>query len=197
MKKGMVFIVVILAVLFSWNGLKAADSPAPAAEQPKYTVGDYWVFTKDQGEKAQDDNAEAADIRVTFVSQEGDVYNFLKNGSVPFKKDKFLTPITGKSKGYPGPILQFPLKVDKHWSYDFMSVRHEAPWPMTAKYSVEAYEQITVPAGTFWAYRVEVAIVFNVKNSFNTYTTKIYWYAPAAKNIIKGSGMILKEYKVQ
>jgi len=197
MKKFVVILTVILAGLFSWNSLKAADSPAQVAEQPKYTVGDYWVFTKDQGEQAQDDSAEAEDVRVTFVSQEGDVYNFLKNGSIPFKKDKFLTLITGKSKGFPGIILHFPLKVDNHWTCDFVGVRHEAPWPMTAKYSVEAYEQITVPAGTFWAYRVEAAIVFNVKNTSNTYTTKTYWYAPAAKNIIKGNGMILKEYKIQ
>ncbi|MGO9951979.1 MAG: hypothetical protein ACLPN1_07180, partial [Dissulfurispiraceae bacterium] len=60
MKKVVVLLIFILAGLFSWNSVKAADSPAPAAEQPKYTVGDYWVFTKDQGEKAQDDNAEAA-----------------------------------------------------------------------------------------------------------------------------------------
>jgi hypothetical protein len=199
MKKDIVLFTIILTGFFSWNTLKAADSPAPIADQPKYAAGDYWVFMKDQGEQAQDDNVEAAaDFRITFVSQEGDVYNFLKNGSTPFKKDKFLTLITGKSKGFPGPILRFPLKVGKSWSYDYQGVRYAKSAPMTAKYHVEAYEQITVPAGTFWAYKVECSRGYNAKGvTASTYANKTYWYAPAPKTIIKGNGVILKEYKVQ
>lgn len=193
MKKIAVLFTIIGAVLLG-SGLQAADTGTPVAEQPKYTAGDNWVFMPTN---EADSDAEATKaFHVTFVSQDEAGYNFTKDG-VPYKRDKFLSPVTDKAKGFPGPVLQFPFKVGSYWSQDYEGGKVGNPKRMTAKYSVEAYEQITVPAGTFWAYRIEVSRVLASKREGGVYGNSTYWYAPAAKNIIKSRTVVLKEYKIQ
>lgn len=178
-------IFFLLATFLITNVSYAAD---PTTERPRYTAGDYWVYKTD-----------AKDYGFTFVREEVDRYIFEKGGA-QFAKDYNLAAIGVMKGGAPGTFVKFPLAVGKFWNQDFtvedMTVRDTA---RVAKYAVESYEQITVPAGTFFAYKITVTYA-SVKYG-HIYGSGEYWYAPEVKNIIKsafrGKIMELKKFKVQ
>jgi hypothetical protein len=179
-------ILFLLATLLMFDISYAAN---PTVERPSYSEGDYWVYAADDKE-----------IKFTFVREEKDRYIFEKGGT-QVVKDFNLTLVRDKISGYPGPIIKFPLTVGKWWDYEF-----EAEDTVTkketnriAKYVVESYEQITVPAGTFWAFKITFTIVG--AKFRHTLKSGDYWYAPEVKNIIKSSSkgelLELKKYKVK
>ena len=180
-------VLYLLAALFMFDISYAADQ---AAERPTYSAGDYWVYTDDDKQ-----------VKFTFLREEKDRYIFEKGGA-EVVKDFNLTNVEDKTRGYPGPIIKFPLTVGKWWNYNFEAeaIAGSRQWTgRIAKYEVESYEQITVPAGTFWAYKIAVSIVGTKFQK--TVGSAHYWYAPEVKNIIKSSvkGKLfeLKQYKVQ
>lgn len=164
---------LLLSFAFAWAG-----------EQPVYSPGDYWVFKTDKG-----------NARVEFIAQEGDVYKFTWNGK-PYDKDKHLTTISERAKGYPGAMVKFPVKVGNYWAEEYISGAVKGrDIAMRAKYSVEAFEDVTVPAGTFKAYRIEVQrVTGRLQESRGSHT---YWYAPSVKFFVKYGDRELAEYKVK
>jgi hypothetical protein len=180
-------VLFLLVTLFMFDISYAAN---PAAERPSYSAGDYWIYTDDDKE-----------MKVEFLKEEKDRYIF-EAGGTQVVKDFNLTNVGDKTGGYPGPIIKFPLTVGKWWNYEFQAEtiagsRQDAG--RIAKYEVESYEQITVPAGTFWAFKITVTIVSKKFQQF--VNSAHYWYAPEVKNIIKGisKGKILelKQYKIK
>lgn len=180
-------VLFLLATLLMFDVSYAADR---VAERPTYSAGDYWVYADDDKQ-----------VKFTFLREEKDQYIF-ERGGAEVVKDFNLTNVEDKSGGYPGPIIKFPLTVGKWWNYNFEAKaiagsRKDAG--RIAQYAVESYEQITVPAGTFWAFKITVNIVS--KKFQNSMGSGQYWYAPEVKNIIKSSvkGKLfeLKQYKVQ
>lgn len=180
-------VLFLLATLLMFDISYAANQPA---ERPTYSAGDYWIYADDDKE-----------VKFIFIREEKDRYIFEKGGA-QVAKDFNLTNVDDKTGGYPGPIIKFPLTVGKWWHYDFEAEAIAGTMKWTgriAKYEVVSYEQITVHAGTFWAFKIAVTIVGSkfqkVVGSAN------YWYAPEVKNIIKSSvkGKLfeLKQYKVQ
>ena len=103
-----------------------------------------------------------------------------------------------KSTIYPGNyIVQYPLFVGKTWNapYTFIEWTHNeltGQWDQTSKISVEieaevtALEEITVPAGTFTAYKIEVMYY-----TFKMMRSEI-WYSPSVKNTVKGYAAVIE-----
>lgn len=143
-------------------------------ERPVYSVSDYWIFTGD-----------GKDVRLEFLREEKDRYIFNLDG-VQVVKDFDLTEEKRK-RDYRGPLVKFPIKVGKVWTYDFEveSIRTVRFVGRQAKYVVAAYEQITVPAGTFWSFKITLSIYETTywEKGFSTE----YWYAPDVKQIIRFS----------
>lgn len=165
------------------------------AERPTYSTGDYWIFVREDGKE----------VKIEFLREEKDQYVFNENGT-QLIKDFNLTPIKKKDYGgYPGPIIKFPLKAGKWWKYEYEKEKELIEieriagkrGKRIATYEVVSYEQTTVPAGTFWVFKIEVT-----KESKKTISkgSATYWYAPDIKQIIKSSeeGKLseLKEYKI-
>jgi len=168
-------VLFLVVTLFMFD---ISHAVGPPAERPSYSAGDYWVYADDDKQ-----------VKFTFLREEKDRYIFEKGGA-QVVKDFNLTTVDHKSGGYPGPIIKFPLTVGKWWDYEFKS--EGAAGGMTkrnpgriAKYEVESYEQITVPAGTFWAFKIAVSIVGSKYQK--VVGSAHYWYAPEVKNIIKSS----------
>jgi hypothetical protein len=69
--------------------------------------------------------------------------------------------------------MRFPLEVGKSWTDQHKLTVHArgATMPYEIRYRVEAYESITVPAGTYMAFRVQMS------DSFGEQYT--YWTAPS------------------
>ena len=177
-------VLFLLAVLMMSNISYAAD---PVVERPVYSTGDYWIFTEN-----------GKDVRLEFLREEKDRYIFNQEG-IEVVKDFNLTEEKRKSD-YRGPLVKFPIKVGKVWTYDYEGKGiHFKSAGRQAKYEVTAYEQITVPAGTFWSFKITLSIYETTywEKGFSTE----YWYAPDVKQIIRFSkeGRVsqLKEYKIK
>jgi hypothetical protein len=68
---------------------------------------------------------------------------------------------------YDPPLgYEFPLEVGKTWTQDIaLTVGGTTKMPMKAQWKVEAYEDVTVPAGTFKAWRVSFTDNFGFKQT--------------------------------
>jgi hypothetical protein len=68
---------------------------------------------------------------------------------------------------YDPPLgYEFPLEVGKTWTRDIaLTVGGTTKVPMKAQWKVEAYEDVTVPAGTFKAWRVSFTDNFGFKQT--------------------------------
>lgn len=104
-----------------------------------------------------------------------------------------------KSTIYPGNyIVQFPLYQGKTWKQSYTAVEwtyHEEndSWVQTSEISVEVesevkgIESVTVPAGTFEAYRIEgMYYTFKMVRS-------VVWYSPEVKNSVKGEAYVIED----
>ena len=85
--------------------------------------------------------------------------------------------------------LAFPLEVGKKWDFKYDQVNKTNPntsrWQLDA--SVAAYEKVKVASGEFDAFKIEY------KGSWSSNTSGrsgrvigAFWYAPAARNVVKG-----------
>ena len=193
--------IILLCSIITLISISFAE--APVAEQPTYVKGDKYVYLQ----KSEKNNKEKK-IKLEFLRMDGDDYVFLKNGKKERVWDSNLTSLKRKKHGrYPGPVIKFPLKKGERWEYTHLSGMHGGPdlskrsTQRTTIFEVVAYEEITVPAGTFWAYKITATVEggagLEVKRG-----THNYWYAPDVKQIIKSSEfrigtMELKKYKLQ
>jgi len=78
----------------------------------------------------------------------------------------------------PPIVLQLPLAVGSSWSskHTLTSYARQARMPYEVTFKVEAYEDVTVPAGTFKAFRVAT------KDSFGELDTR--WYVPSDHGLL-------------
>ncbi|MBU6996761.1 MAG: hypothetical protein HXS41_08345 [Theionarchaea archaeon] len=95
-------------------------------------------------------------------------------------------------------IVQFPLYVGQTWneSYTFVEWTYQEEsdaWTQTSEIAVEieahvtGIESVTVPAGTFEAYKIEVMYyTFKMVKS-------IIWYSPEVKNSIRGEAYVIED----
>ena len=93
-----------------------------------------------------------------------------------------LSPDDKPIVSYDPPIgFDFPLVVGKTWtkSYRMTVIAKNQVIPFDATYKVEAYEDVTVPAGTFKA--------FKISSSTNTGSEDTYWFAPELGLFVKQS----------
>lgn len=104
-----------------------------------------------------------------------------------------------KSTIYPGNyIVQFPLYQGKTWNeaYTFVEWTYneeDETWAQSSEIAVEieaevkGIESVTVPAGTFESYRIEVMYyTFKIVKS-------VIWYSPEIKNSVKGEAYVIED----
>ncbi len=162
-------------------------------ERPIYSSGDYWIFIGEKGRSS----------KLEFLREEKDKYVFRKDGT-EVVKDFSLMDVS--KSGFPGPIVKFPLKIGKWWNHEFAVETQKTGTgrgQRIARYEATDYEKITVPAGTFEAFKITVTIeaLVSHKQGSKTVGSVTYWYAPSIKQIIKAEkGELLwelKDYKIK
>jgi len=149
---------------------------AARAERPDVKVGDEWKF-------ACGWHNERLWV-VTSVDQTG--IKATENG-----KPLLLTPDLNvlespRRKDTDNQWLSFPLEVGKQWTADNNWQMCEFSGPEKVQVKVVDYEKVTVPAGQFDAFRLEITTSWTnetVRDSGANSGT--YWYAPAARAIVK------------
>jgi hypothetical protein len=149
-------------------------SPPPKAE--RYVaplVGSSWkVQVSGTGSYG---NASKQEVPVSMrdVVVEGKPYHrFDSGGNATLQNDSVgvfmvLEPGDRPLMRYDPPLgYEFPLEVGKTWTQDIaLTVGGSTKVPMKAQWKVEAYEDVTVPAGTFKAWRVSFIDNFGFKQT--------------------------------
>jgi uncharacterized protein YxeA len=178
--------IILLCSILTFISISFAEDPI--AEQPVYKEGDTYVYFQKNEKKNKETK-----IKLEFLRMDGDNYVFLKNGKKERVWDANLTSLKRKEHGrYPGSVIKFPLKQGKKWEYTHLSGMHGGPdfskrsTERTTTFEVVAYEEVTVPAGTFWAYKITATVEGGAGTPVER-GTHTYWYAPDVKQVIKSS----------
>ena len=198
---------VIICALFLFVSLTVpyiGFSSEQTAERPNYSSGDHWIFINHKGKLK----------KIDFLREEDNTYIFSKMKNIYSQegtdiiRDFELTKVGNKHhKGYPGPIIKFPLKIGNMWDYKYEKTEGKI-YNRLAEYTVESYEQLTVTAGKFWAFKIKSydkpmgAPLLYVRAKPAKTKTRYYWYSPDVKQIIKeqqptGKYTELKEYNIK
>ncbi|MGC8703295.1 MAG: hypothetical protein ACP5RV_10210 [Thiomonas sp.] len=164
---------------------------------PDIRLGDRWVYvTRTQEEIDCGDPGLIMANEVTHIGPNGEVHVQVqrtnKAGS-PALKNIYSNQFDLLSREIvPGEAIQyspafpqfvFPLSVGKNWK-DVVT-QSQPEWELHTKLgvsvSVEAEQTVTVPAGTFHAYRLQ-----GHYTAAQATVMTHYWYAPAAGRAVKG-----------
>jgi hypothetical protein len=169
--------------------------------KPDWKVGDSWVVQGTETKVRDNEGSSSWKVRREVTRVEGDIaiwkYEMLPPSRLSTGENKFDIAgqefLRGVTSGKP-ERTRFPLSVGSEWKYlyevksDFGPVRYE----MTAR--VVGWEEITVPAGTYRALRIEHRGTWSRERDFareggggaiSAPQENTYWYAPAAKAMVK------------
>jgi hypothetical protein len=82
--------------------------------------------------------------------------------------------------------LSFPLEVGKTWQQDYVGFTADdgVRWTASASWEVSAYESVTVPAGSFDAYRIERTETLGPE-SYGIALRSTSWWAPSTRAFVK------------
>ncbi len=178
----------LLLLLFS-AFLAVPAGPAHAAgekvEAPQIKVGDRW---KSEQRDKRTGNKEAETTRTVTAISASAVEGTENDGT--FKMTTDLNPIESTTTAITGEpkFLSFPLEVGKKWSfkYNFANKTNPGKGRIQLDAEVASYEKVTVPAGSFDAFRIETKGFWNNDaTSRSGRSRSVYWYAPAARSVVR------------
>ncbi len=171
---------------------------AEQVEAPAIHIGDSWTFDKIDGWKKSKDFT-----RVTTVTalDDKEIRTESKtsgeDGTLVIVRTRELNEIlrdTGSLKNTQTPYMptfSFPLEVGKTWSKEFTTARSNAPndkSTSTLTGNVVGREQVTVPAGIFDAFKIEVKGRYNRSTGHGSWSGELFhtiWYVPEVRYFVK------------
>jgi len=183
--------LVFAVITFGYAGDKdnpPADYKGVVAERPKLTKGDRWDYIR-RDKIISYEFTEEKDGNLIFQVwwEDGEKTQEIRTPDLNFIKN-----FEEECNPYRG-VLKFPLWVGKKWSYTYSTTKlsqHGGTGEAALRDSdvkVVSYEQVTVPAGTFWAFKIEEHRVTRGARSPRAIAGYhvTAWYSPEVKNIIK------------
>ncbi len=196
----LLLVIVFVAAPITYAGDQykpPADYKGVIAEKPKLDKGDRWEFGRRdkvityefvetrsddfvfhlQWDEWKSENKKETEFRNSDLNV---IQRIDENGD-----EELITP-------YRGPF-SFPLWVGKKWSYSFSSSekgKRGSPGELVTIESdvkVVSYEQVKVPAGTFWAFKIEENRHRRgaKRGRAQTGTNITVWYSPEIKFSVK------------
>ena len=189
------FLALFLVAGASWG----QDLPA-TVDKPAFKLGDYWVYNKLDGMSGRliDVTSEelikmdASGYRLTGTEGFGTfVTTVVRNPDFNKMREEGDKKYIYQTKPF-YPHYSFPLSKGKSWKQ-----RVELTWSTVSdvkimfdglESKVLGWEMVTVPAGTFWALKIESTGWNNGKNSDVQWAGKVteaQWFAPDARNVVR------------
>lgn len=180
MKSPVPFLLILVMTLVALVGGYAAvadattDQKSPTAERPAFKEGASFTFKNWTGEWTQSYMGERDDLLIFRHA------NRKKSWEVSFTKDLALVRTKGRGDDIENTphsgFLAFPLHVGKTWEHSFTHamIGSNQVYQRVLRARVAAYERVSVPAGTFWAYRIET----EVTTVGYSPASETYWYSP-------------------
>lgn len=155
------------------------------AERPEWQVGYHWryAWTGPAGkgtftqELIGEDILEGTPVWVLRSGKNENLFDKARLGLLAIRLgEKWVS-----KRSAPFQLLSWPLEAGKEWKIDHVleQVQEKSSRTIGAHVVVANVEEITVPAGTFEIYRIEV---------YNNYTGKLFsehWYSPKVKWFVK------------
>jgi hypothetical protein len=179
-------IIGLLLSLFSLSALAEDRSIA----SPRYRVGDTWKYTQINMKTGQ-----RSSTWTQTVEKIDDASVFSKIVYASGAESSSVSTLEGNSVSTPTrtvspyfPVLSYPLTVGKTWEKSYtMTSKKGITTSGTLKAIVTAHEELVLPVGTFDTVRVEYGARYHRLDKLDVTgeITGTYWYAPAAKRIVK------------
>lgn len=179
-------LVLLVLGILGISGTAWADSSVGI---PDVHVGDIWKYRSLDG-YTNETKVEFSHRIVKLTDQEITIQ--IKNKNVQGEKLQFLTrewnpiDIDGTKFEPFYPEYKFPMSVGASWTQEYKTFNISGSAGFV-KAKVTAQEKVTVPAGTFDAYRIERNIEVQ-STTADANTTKgliITWYAPSVKKYVR------------
>jgi hypothetical protein len=181
----------VLAVALSLAAFAAAAADDAPVLWPQVKVGDRWTYRLDDGESVR-----ISDMQVTFVGQDA-IYAVSTIRGTGEEIDTTWTAewnavndrLTGSF--YPDSgVLRFPLKAGLHYTSQYEVARPRRRESFRAKNTLEVsvvrWEDLTVPAGTFHALKIDA------RGTYERFDRRlrgplhiVVWYAPEVRRWVK------------
>lgn len=160
----------------------AGLAQAQTVERPVFQVGDQWkVETRDGWTKLP---ISQTDRVITSVT-DGRIEASENGEQAIYTRD--MNPVETPQNRFepPGKALQFPFSAGSEWSYEGTTLIKAQGITGRSQYNVKVVgqEKVTVPSGTYDAYKLVMTGFFSTRTSTNF--TRNYWYAPSARSIVK------------
>jgi hypothetical protein len=166
--------------------LVAHPAAAQSAERPDVKAGDQWKFAVYYSVPTTTPNRTWVITAVTATGIEA-----TEDGE-PLKLTRELNVVESPRTKESNPgLLAFPLAVGKRWQYvtDWLFKPKGSKGRSAVEVVVAAYEKVAVPAGQFEAFRLTSAEKLSgtspIGSTYAGDTTRTYWYAPAARAVVK------------
>ncbi len=195
------FLGVFVATVLVFVAVKAF---AVGTDIPDVHVGDRWSWQHINGLANERDVTQIEDvIEVSANEIRTRVRVKGKPGNAIATYTREWNPIDVASAQYSPNLkdLAFPLEIGKKWdgNADKMLFSNGKHGKFFLKGEVVAFEKVTVPAGTFDAYKINVIIDAsgtdedaNIGN-----TVESYWYAPSVKRYVKLENTFKRDGRVR
>lgn len=166
--------------------LLAGSAQAQQAERPDVKVGDQWQFVMYYGTPSAEPNRAWVIDSITAAGIEG-----TENGEplrLTFDLNVLESP---RHKDSSPKVLSFPLEVGKRWRYtsDWVFKPKRSTGTAVVEVAVVGHEKVRIPAGEFDAFKLvakgTIRGVSGINSQIAGETHATYWYAPAARAIVK------------
>ena len=161
----------------------------PTIEAPVLYPGDTWTLRYEDGDWARRTYNEGRDGLLLVRRAKSDAEYYFDHTHTlrkVFSRGQWLTAPTPEFWDIGKPILKFPLMPGQGWVYS-VPARGEYSLDFVRRHTVIRCEQVTVPAGTFIAVRIDVSQIQSNRPA-NAAKEWSLWYAPAAKYFVKQTG---------
>lgn len=177
MKRIVLFGLVVVGALFSDLQAFSQDEAA----KPAYRNGESWLFTSKDSGNIGSDPSKMLNGTYELSIVDGKFKIAAVTGSQKDELDP-RPPTLICLLGY-CPNLNFPLTVGKQWGRDYKGSYIGSSRTMARKitHEVKGIEQITTPAGTFRAFKLESDDRAGPRDFWVTNS----WYSPETKSIVK------------
>ena len=164
----------------------ASPAVAQSADRPDVKVGDQWMFAVFYTVPSTTPNRTWLITSVAAIGIEG-----TEDGE-PLRLTHDLNVVESpRTKDSNPMLLAFPLEIGKRWQYvtDWVFKPKGSKGTSTIDVVILAYEKVTVAAGEFDAFKLTSRETLSgtspIGSQYAGETTRTYWYAPAARAIVK------------
>jgi hypothetical protein len=181
-----------------------ANAFAQTADKPDIHAGDRWSWQHTNGLVNEKDFTQIEDV---VDITDGEIRTRMrvkgKQGSGIATYTREWNPVDVGSARYEPNLkdLAFPLQVGKKWdaSADKMLFSNGKHGKFYLKGEVAALEKVTVPAGNFDAYKINVVLdAQGTDEDANIgHTVETYWYAPSVKRYVKLENTFSRDGRVR